>query len=431
MMTFSDLSRDLQILVCGLFIINSIAFMSMAAVSLLRRKRGAGAAPSASAISMAAEQVFLDWYCSAFQMEEASALADIGGRMPVLLIILILAGLSASGCILGRRLGRKAPECDPGLSVKEAVDDLPTGICCYLENGRVILVNEVMQRISLELCGHTVLDGTELAAAASKAAGHEGQEGRGSARGLGRVYRFEEGSVQSREGMRQLLAADVTDEYAGLLEVSEKNRQLRELSERLRAAVGEAERLSVEKEYLDAKIRVHSVLGGLLAATARYMRAAGEEREAGPGQADETGGSGRFSDRQRLAELALEWERLPSALLDREPSRKSSYEALMRAAGDVGIKIVLDGELPEKEPFRRVMLTAVGECITNTFRHSGGDELRISWDGSRAELTNNGRPPEGPVVEKGDLADLRRLAEGAGAVMTIESSPVFRLVIHW
>ena len=100
------------------------------------------------------------------------------------------------------------------------------------------------------------------------------------------------------EGMRQLLAADVTDEYAGLLEVSEKNRQLRELSERLRAAVGEAERLSVEKEYLDAKIRVHSGLGGLLAATARFMRAAGEERASGPVRTDETGGSGRFSDRQ-------------------------------------------------------------------------------------------------------------------------------------
>ncbi|MBR0440488.1 MAG: hypothetical protein IJK25_00985 [Firmicutes bacterium] len=431
MTTFSDLSQSLQILVCELFIIYSIVFLSMAAVILLRMRKGAGAALSAAVISMAAEQVFLDWYCSAYQMEEASFLAGYGGSTPVSLVLSILAVLSAAICFLGKRLRRIVPGSDLRLSVKEAVDDLPTGICSYLENGRVILVNDVMQRISLELCGHTVLDGTELAAAAARTAGHDGPDGRGPVKAMGRVYRFEEGPVQNREGMRQLLAVDVTDEYAGLLEVSEKNRQLRELSERLRAAVGEAERLSVEKEYLDAKIRVHSGLGGLLAATARFMRAAGEERASGPVRTDETGGSGRFSDRQRLAELALEWERLPSALLDREPSRKSSYEALMRAAEDVGIKIVLDGELPEKEPFRRVMLTAVGECITNTFRHAGGDELRISWDGSRAELTNNGSPPEGPVVEKGGLADLRRLAEGEGAVMTIESSPVFRLVIHW
>jgi|GEM_PF-3126712 len=426
MTVFSQLSQSAQCAFCVVFLISSQAALSMALISSFRSRRDALWGFGLSALSWIICQLLLCHYTFTCQMADHSVYADIGAELPV-------PALAFEGVLLPVLLmlyGVRLFKTDRGavrLSVKEAVDDLPTGICCCLENGRVILVNDVMERISLELSGRTVLSGSELWQQICRASGGEGLPVRAG----DRIYTVVKSPVAGMDGIHQIIAADVTDEYAGLLEVSEKNRQLRELSERLRAAVGEAERLSVEKEYLDAKIRVHSGLGGLLAATARYMRGAGEGQAAGPVQADETGGSGSSSDRQRLAELVSEWERLPSALLDREPSRKSSYEALMRAAEDVGIKIVLDGELPEKEPFRRVMLTAVGECITNTFRHAGGDELRISWDGSRAELTNNGRPPEGPVAEKGGLADLRRLAEGAGAVMTIESSPVFRLVIHW
>ena len=110
---------------------------------------------------------------------------------------------------------------------------------------------------------------------------------------------------------------------------------------------------------------------------------------------------------------------------------RSSYDAVLKAAKDVGVNIVLDGTLPEAEPQRSVLLAAIGECITNTFRHAEGDTLTIRCREGEMVFTNNGKAPEGPVVEKGGLANLRRLAEDAGAEMTVESSPVFRLTIRW
>ena len=93
--------------------------------------------------------------------------------------------------------------------------------------------------------------------------------------------------------------------------------------------------------------------------------------------------------------------------------------------------IHLDGALPENLSVRTAMLAAVRECLTNTASHAGGDALFVkvrqeagcAW----AELTNNGRPPDGPVRETGGLKDLRRIVERAGGTMEVHSAPRFRL----
>ena len=44
-------------------------------------------------------------------------------------------------------------------------------------------------------------------------------------------------------------------------------------------------------------------------------------------------------------------------------------------------------------------------------------------------VTNNGRPPKGPVAESGGLLSLRRSAEAAGGQMRIQSLPAFSLTL--
>lgn len=53
--------------------------------------------------------------------------------------------------------------------------------------------------------------------------------------------------------------------------------------------------------------------------------------------------------------------------------------------------------------------------------------LTQSGNSCRMEITNNGRKPEGPIIEGGGLSALRRRIEDRGGVMTVESSPEFRL----
>ena len=42
--------------------------------------------------------------------------------------------------------------------IKKAIDSYPGGICFSALDGRVILVNEKMNKLILELTGHTILN---------------------------------------------------------------------------------------------------------------------------------------------------------------------------------------------------------------------------------------------------------------------------------
>ena len=407
MMRFADLSQTAQIVVCALFLALSTAFLLFFLLGLLNRKGIAWMQLLFAFPCFVIFQLLYDYHGSVYQMNRVHF--DINaGDFPLPAIgsaaLLLLLLFAWSFC---RFAGQR------GVSVKEAVDDLPTGICCYLENGRVILVNEVMERISLALTGRAVLNGKELCEAVLP-------EGCGEdispVLAFGRYYSFERSRMPGLDGVWQLLAADVTEEYGRLEELREKNRQLEEQSRRLSAAIREAERLSIEKEYLDAKIKVHSGIGELLSATARVIRS----EDAGAAPPAET-----------VSALLDRWIRLPAALLDAGTKPRSSYDAVLKAAADVGVRVVLDGTLPEEEPQRSVLLVAIAECVTNTFRHAEGDELTIHCSGKEAVFTNNGKAPAGPIAETGGLASLRRLAEGSGARMTVESSPVFQLALRW
>ena len=60
----------------------------------------------------------------------------------------------------------------PAKMIKRGIDSYPGGICFFSLDGRVILVNEKMNRLMLELTGHTLLNASgiwdELAGLADK-----------------------------------------------------------------------------------------------------------------------------------------------------------------------------------------------------------------------------------------------------------------------
>jgi len=403
MMRFSDLSQTAQIAVCLLYIALTAAFLLFFLLSLLNRKKHAWIELLSALASQLVFQPLMDYHDSVYQMRPMYFSFN-AGKLPCAAIVGAAAALTILLVRSAAKYRRMSLAGQLGGSVKEAVDDLPTGICCYLENGRVLLVNEAMERVSLALSGHAVLNGNELAETPSQV------------KVLDRIFHLEKAEMPGLEGVYQLLAADVTEEYGRLEEIREKNAQLSEQSLRLSSAIREAERLSIEREYLDAKIKVHSGIGELLAATVRMIRE--EQAELDPGTPP-------------VSDLLDRWTRLPATLLDEGAARRSSYDSVLKAAKDVGVRIVLDGELPEEEPQRSVLLVAIAECITNTFRHAGGDELTIRCRNGEVVFTNNGKAPERPVEEKGGLANLRRLAKDAGAEMTVESSPGFCLTLRW
>ena len=213
----------------------------------------------------------------------------------------------------------------------------------------------------------------------------------------------------------EITATDITEEYGLGQQLEAENEKVKQINERLREFSADVTDATIAQEMLSAKIRIHDNLGSLLLATRRYI----EEDE----------GSDRGS-------LSMMWRQIMALLRrDNRIGGSDMYRTVLGAAEDVGIGVWIRGELPEVPWQKRIVVTAINECITNTLRHAGGDELRIHTVKTAEEtvvtLKNNGTPPGNPVPETGGLGNLRRMAESQGAKMEVSGDPEFTLSLRF
>lgn len=129
------------------------------------------------------------------------------------------------------------------------------------------------------------------------------------------------------------------------------------------------------------------------------------------------------------------WERTVS-VLKRESEIADNDDrltALTEAANAVGVRLELSGKMPGDKTAGRIAAAAIHECLTNTVKHAGGDSLNVQLipvgNDIRITITNNGKPPEKPIVETGGLNDLRKTVEMHGGTMDIHTEGGFMLTI--
>ena len=110
-----------------------------------------------------------------------------------------------------------------------------------------------------------------------------------------------------------------------------------------------------------------------------------------------------------------------------------NVDELHQKAGSAFV-LPIHGSLPE-DPSQRILLArAIQECAANAVKHAEGDRLDIRLEENEGNLliriSNNGKPPKGPVTESGGLLSLRRSVEEAKGSMAVESSPAFALILR-
>lgn len=305
-------------------------------------------------------------------------------------------------------------------SVKESVDKLVTGVCCYFEDGRIKLHNLSMEGIWRSLTGQSLVDGRSLWSILS-----EGQAKLGTCikDGDNPIYELHDGNVRSfrrtyieTDGMRlyEVLAADVTEEFALISELEEKEERLRYRGSRLKALGEKIDALNIEKEILNSKIRLHDDWGRALLTAKAYME--------------------NPDDETRREFLSI-WERNISYVEENEPSlAKDAYDDIIRSAEALGLRIDIEGELPEDYDMRNVVIQAMTVCLSNMVKHAEGKLLELRSENSSGRftvtLTNDGESPDEVIEEKGGLKNLRKKVEAQGWQMKVESSPRFVLNIE-
>lgn len=348
--------------------------------------------------------------------------AVVGGIPWVFLALAILV-IGFAEVEIAIELRRKRKDMLAPDAIREALDALPDGICFYAEDGQPLLVNEQMHKLGGELTGAEIMNGkTFFESLKSREIGEETgvirkEPGVVVRTGDGKVWNFHRNELKAGgRKIKEITAYDVTKQDELCRELDERNQTLGCVNERLRKYSREIEKITREKEILNAKVRVHDDVGRSLLAFRAYLAQPQEKR-----------------DREQLLLL---WHHTIAVMMNEAVSPESGnsdWELLLEAAKAVDVMLIRDGELPKDKENRAVLISAVHECLTNVVKHADGSRLyiRIWKEGEKllAEFTNDGRRPLEEIKEKGGLADLRHMVESAGGSMAIQSIPRFVLQV--
>ena len=310
------------------------------------------------------------------------------------------------------------------LSVKESIDSLPMGMCCYSEGGLTRLVNIRMEELCNDILGNTLNNGEEFEWALKNGKGADyikDGENPMVRLGNGEIISFTFRDIDTGNiKLKEILANDITEEYAINRELEKENVRLSQMNERLRAINSDIARVTAEKETLEMKLGIHDNFGQFLLAARHYLNEIKRN----------------YYDDESIIESRRElcgfWPGSGFYEDAGEAMTKDGYEELYYAAEKVGVRIICEGEAWYDEEGARLAQTAIHECLTNTIRHAGGDELYVRfYEGKERmlEITNNGREPEKNVKPRGGLLFLSELSKESGTVMELEWKPRFRLTI--
>ena len=300
-------------------------------------------------------------------------------------------------------------------SIREGVDQITSGLCFYVEGGRIILSNSRMNELCHTIVGRDlqnadlfwkILSGGEINSGVERLS-------------FGKYpnFRLPDGSVwtfarEELDGFIQLTAADTTLQQSLTDELREKNLDLAAMNLRLRKYGENVDELARAKERLETKVRIHGELGQALLAARRYLVDPNAQ------------------------EPPLDIWRRNISMLRKEMESKSSEDPLQileKAAASAGVELVIRGKLPTEREYRQFFLVAASEALTNAVFHGDAKTLYVDLQKEESRwlmrFTNDGVQPKQPITEGGGLGSLRRKAESIGAAMKVESSPEFVLTI--
>lgn len=334
--------------------------------------------------------------------------------VPVIITCLVLVAIAA---FLLWRIGRWSRSHISAMSVKVAFDRLPTGLCYYLPGGLIKLVNASMDALCLETLGTPLMDpegfwrGLKDGSLPQTLHGGETPMLRLAD---GRVFSFAHRVLDTELGVvHELLAMDVSDDYALNRELEGKQVRAKELNVRLKALLGSIEYLTMSRELMQLKTELHDALGQSLLLSKRYLL--------DPDSVDAQQVRDTWLNNLNLLENS------------RPESWQKPYFIQEKQAEALGVRLEIRGELPTETRLIGVVETSLRVHSTNVLRHAGGSRATVECvrdtGGWLLTLTNDGCAPSGEIREGGGLGNLRNRVEALGGWMKIESAPVFRLRI--
>lgn len=211
------------------------------------------------------------------QLDSRIAGATHAPHWPVPYIPLILVTLLSLVYALHGSFGNTASrKTINNTSIKEAYDNLPTGVCFFNEKGLPILCNHAMHRFSFAVTGKDVQYITD-----SEACLREDFQPVEGVKKEGKlfllpdqtVHQLDKRTVSYEDGSLfiQFVATDVTELYRTGMELKQENLRLRRVQSDLRKLSANVVTATREEEILNTKMLVHDEMGRCLVEARKYL----------------------------------------------------------------------------------------------------------------------------------------------------------------
>ena len=368
------------------------------------------------------EQCFDLYLSGAAYSETAVKIREMLLSVPTVVPLLYCIAMAVLEAMLLNNIHRHKYERITGMSIKEAMDGFPDGVLCYVPEGRVILVNQAMKEFCRQMTGGELVNGDLFTQQMMYGQIRPGC--RIVTVGDENVFVLPDETVWKinlqdipfeDSEVRMLTASEITEEYRKTEELRTMQEGLAALGERLAKVNREIVDLTAEREMLNAKIRIHDEMGKNLLIVKHFILNGGTESE-------------------KAAMIGSLYQNVSFLMKDLPAGTRDECELMIDTASRLGVTVFVTGTIPNCEPQRHILATAIHECFTNTLRHAHGNELymNIEDDGGRLRvvLTNNGNKPAGEIEERGGLALLRDLTEREGGRMTILNEPSYAVVLE-
>jgi len=304
-------------------------------------------------------------------------------------------------------------------SIREAFDNLPTGVCFFNEIGIPVLCNRVMHSFSFAVSGKDIQFVDDLQNCLSEDfIPIEGAEKSGKIFTLsdGCVWQLEKRNIVYEDGYvyTEYIALDVTQLQKNRIELQEENAQLYKVQAQLKQLSTNMVAVTREEEILHTKMSVHDEMGKCLLATQKYLK-------------DDTA--------KHLPDaIVSSWKKAVSMLkYSNETKDDDMMLEIRKTCAFVNLDFVQTGQLPNNEKTAYLLTCAVRECVTNAVRYADATALYVDFsetlNAASVVITNNGKLPEGEIKEGGGLSTLRRRIEREGGSMVVQAQPCFRLTV--
>ncbi len=295
-------------------------------------------------------------------------------------------------------------------SVKEALENLPTGIAFMTDDIELLLSNHIIHRLCRELTEATLQSGSAFWTALLNLQNDAACVIKGTEPAFaledGTVWQFSKNLCRyDGDDYYEIKATDITKLYKlseNTRSVNEKLTQQQQRLKELTEVIGENTKKQVA---VNMKINFHDNFGNLLTLTKKTIR-----------------GNENISETRALVDY---WENLNGVIKELSSNDKQNItlEQIMIFADKLGCEIILNGELPKEEYNNTTILLCINEMLKNAYRHAGAQKLtvNISETDNETKLTiqneTKHRMPE--IKEGGGLLGLRQRIEQAGGTMSM------------